>query len=138
MHNRDKARLAALVDEAGTLAAPYRDPEDYVLPMKPSLLTALVPAKLITSNDFTYLVQRSRDNRAAVVPDGATKPTSIYDFDEKSGTLDTIAHMSEPIKNRLLQDRAGLASWLYGEMALGLDLAAEAELVSTIMSDTDV
>jgi HK97 family phage major capsid protein len=126
------------VDASGLLVAPVRDAEEYTLPMKPSLLTAFVPAKTIESNDFTYLVQKTRDNQATVVADGAGKPTSKYDFDEKSGTLDTIAHMSEFIKNRLLQDKVNLSTWLYGEMALGLDLAAEAELVAAILADTDV
>jgi hypothetical protein len=126
------------VDASGNLVAPVRDAEEYALPMKPVFLTALVPAKAIESNDFTYIVQKTRDNRAAVVADGGTKPTSIYDFDEKTGTLDVIAHMSEAIKNRLLQDRASLQSWIYGETALGLELAAESELVDTILSDMAV
>lgn len=127
-----------IVSGGGLLAAPVRDLEDYTLPMKPSLITNIAPSKLIGSNDFTYIVQTVRSNQAAVVPDGETKPTSVYTFAERSGKLETIAHMSEPIANRILQDKSGLASFLYAEMAQGLALAAEAELVDTVLADLAV
>ncbi len=119
---------------SGLLVPAQRDVEEYTLPMKPSLLTAFVPSKLITSNDFTFIRQSARVNRAAVVADGATKPTSTYTLDEVAGTLDTIAHMSEPVMNRILSDKAGLQSFLAMEMAMGLDLAAESELVAAILA----
>jgi HK97 family phage major capsid protein len=126
------------VDASGLLVPAARDSEMYGIPAKPAFLHEIAPSKLITSNDFTYLRQTTRTNLADVVPDGDQKPTSIYKWSEFTGTLDTIAHLSEYIKSRLLADQMGLLSWLNSEMALGLSLAAEAELIATLTADANV
>jgi hypothetical protein len=114
----------------------YRDPEDYLLPMRPSFLTQIVPAKVVTgSNSFEYRRQSVRDNRAAVVDDGDTKPVSKYELTMENGSLDTIATMSDDIKTRVLQDEGGLMSWLSSEMSNGISLASEAELIAAILGD---
>jgi hypothetical protein len=117
----------------------FHDPEDYLDPMKPLFLTDIVPAKVITgTNSFEYRRQSVRDNRAAVVPDGGTKPVSKYNLEIRTGELDTIAHMSDDIKTRVLADEVGLTTWLSSEMANGLALASEAELMAVILADMEV
>lgn len=81
-------------------------------------------------NTFTYLRQTVRDNQAAPVADGATKPTSIYTMQEIEDRFRVIAHLSEPIPQRYFHDDANLGNFLSQEMGYGLQLAVESQALS--------
>lgn len=80
-------------------------------------------------NTFSYVRQTVRTNNAAVVPDNTTKPTSVYQFEEVEDKFQVIAHLSDPIVNRMFADAAWLDSWLAHEMQYGIQLALEQQVL---------
>lgn len=95
------------------------------------LLDLLVNRKpLASGNQFEYLRQNVRTHAAAPVADGALKPTSVYSFLEEEDRVRVIAHMSEPVPNRLAADITGLTDFLESELAEGLARAVEEQVVS--------
>ena len=72
-----------------------------------SLLDVL-PVKQHTSTEYAYLRQITRTNAAAVVAEGATKPTSVYSVDRIENSLVVIAHLSEGIPRFWLLDNSAL------------------------------
>ncbi|MGP5678489.1 phage major capsid protein [Glutamicibacter arilaitensis] len=82
------------------------------------------------SNTYSYLRQTVRDNKAAPVADGATKPTSVYTFKEIEDRYRVIAHVSEPLPQRFFHDDATLGQFLGDEMGYGLQRAVEAQALS--------
>lgn len=86
------------------------------------------------SNSVEYYVESARTNNAAVVADGATKPTSVFTVIPVQGHCRVVAHVSEPIPIRLLQDVPALQSWLVSEMASGVLSGLEHEAVLGIGS----
>lgn len=86
------------------------------------------------SNSLEYYVESARTNNAAVVADGATKPTSVFTIDPVQDHCRCVAHVSEPIPIRLLQDVPALQSWLVSEMASGVLAGLEHEAVLGIGS----
>lgn len=82
------------------------------------------------SNSFSYLRQTVRDNKAAPVADGATKPTSVYTIEEIEGRYRVLAHISEPLPQRFFHDDATLGQFLGDEMGYGLQRAVEAQALS--------
>jgi len=93
-------------------------------------LRQLMPNVQNTSGRFAYLRQTTRTNNAAVVAQGAKKPTSIYTLSRVDDRVRTIAHLSEPIAKQDLDDVGMLRQFIDQEMRLGLDLALEDELLN--------
>jgi len=81
-------------------------------------------------NTFTVPVQKTRENRATSVPDRGLKPTSGYSWGETSGRLRVIAHLSEDIPERFLEDYGQLVSLLQAEMFSGLLKALEEDVLN--------
>lgn len=90
----------------------------------------LMPNVQNTSGRFSYLRQTVRTNNAAVVAQGAKKPTSIYTFGRIDDRVRTIAHLSEPIAKQDLDDVPLLRNFIDQEMRLGLDIALENEIMN--------
>ncbi|MCV7089616.1 phage major capsid family protein [Mycobacterium interjectum] len=61
-----------------------------------------------------------RDNQATVVADLASKPVSTFTVEPVTDRCRVIAHVSEPVPVRLLQDVPALQSWLASTMAQGV------------------
>ncbi|OBI98397.1 phage major capsid protein [Mycobacterium asiaticum] len=61
-----------------------------------------------------------RDNQATVVADLQTKPTSTFTIEPVTDRCRVIAHVSEPVPVRLLQDATSLTPWLASTMAEGV------------------
>ena len=85
--------------------------------LKPNRLLELLTTKTLDGNEFEYLRQTVRTNNAAVVADNATKPTSVYTFEEASGRARVIAHLSEPFPIRYLSDHDEVTNILGSQMA---------------------
>jgi Phage capsid family. len=81
-------------------------------------------------NTFSFLRQTVRTNNAAPVADNATKPTSVYSFAEVEERYRVIAHLSEAVPQRLFHDHRALAEFLASEMALGIEMEVEDQVVS--------
>ncbi|MFH0244435.1 phage major capsid protein [Streptomyces sp. HK10] len=90
----------------------------------------LVPNVPNSTGRFGYLRQTTRTNNAAVVAQGAKKPTSVYTLERVDDRVRTIAHLSEPIAKQDLDDVALLRQFIDQEMRLGLDLALEDEIIN--------
>lgn len=75
-----------------------------------------------------YMRQTSRDNNAAVVAAGATKPTSNYGIEPVDRTRKVLAHLSEPIQEYDLLDVPALREFVDTELNFGLMAALEWEL----------
>src|SRR6478609_3675921 len=76
-----------------------------------SLLDVL-PTKQHTSAEYAYLRQSVRTNNAAIVAEGAAKPTSVYSVVRVENSLQVIAHLSEGIPRYWLLDNQALEqSW---------------------------
>lgn len=93
------------------------------------LVDLLVNRIQLQGNAFEYFVQSVRTNNADVVPDNATKPTSVNTIEARADRSRVIAHLSEPTPQRLLMDVPGLEAWLWSEMAEGVMDALEAEVI---------
>ena len=83
---------------------------------------------------FSYLRQgfTGRTNNAAVVADGAVKPTSVYGVERVDAALSVVAHLSELINRYWLLDNVSLQQFLSDELQFGLALAIEAKVLADI------
>lgn len=87
---------------------------------------------------YSYLRQSVRTNNAAVVAEGAVKPTSVYTFVKVDGALSVIAHLSEAIPRYWLEDRKEIQDFLKSEMAYGLQLAIESKVLADINATSGI
>jgi HK97 family phage major capsid protein len=90
------------------------------LPDKPTRLLDLIPRADLSENTFAYLRQTVATNNAAVVADGALKPTSVYTFDEIEDRARVIAHLSEPFPIRYADDHTSMVEVLSSQMFGGV------------------
>lgn len=99
-------------------------------PVEPArVLDLLVNRRPLEGNEFEYLRQSVRTNNAAPVADGATKPTSVYTFEDESDRARVFAHLSEAIPLRYLDDHDELENVLRSQMAEDLFLAIEEDVL---------
>ncbi|PVB19106.1 phage major capsid protein [Mycobacteroides abscessus] len=94
------------------------------------LIDLLVNRKPLAENSFEYLRQTLRTNNAAPVPDGSLKPTSLLTATPITDRARVIAHLSEPVVIRLLEDHRELERWLHDEMVEGVLDALEQQVIS--------
>lgn len=81
-------------------------------------------------NTFSFTRQTLRTNNAAVVGDNATKPTSLYEVKAIEDHYRVVAHLSEPVPQRLFDDDGSLGAFLGNEMANGLARAVETQVLN--------
>jgi HK97 family phage major capsid protein len=106
------------------------DPDPVKMDTPVLSLRQLMPNVQNTTGRFAYLRQTTRTNNAAVVAQGAKKPTSVYTLSRVDDRVRTIAHLSEPIAKQDLDDISMLRQFIDQEMRLGLDLALENEILN--------
>jgi HK97 family phage major capsid protein len=106
------------------------DPEPVRMDVPVLTLRQLMPNVQNSTGRFAYLRQNTRTNNAAVVAQGAKKPTSAYQLQRVDDRVRTIAHLSEPIAKQDLDDVGMLRQFIDQEMRLGLDLALEEEILN--------
>ncbi|WP_316740451.1 phage major capsid protein [Streptomyces sp. MK7] len=106
------------------------DPEPVRLDVPVLSVRQLMPNVQNTTGRFAYMRQILRTNNAAVVAQGAKKPTSQYQNQRFDDRVRTIAHLSEPIAKQDLDDVPLLRQFIDQEMRLGLDLALEDEIIN--------
>lgn len=89
---------------------------------------------------FSYLRQgfTGRTNNAAVVADGAVKPTSVYGVERVDNTLSVVAHLSELINRYWLLDNVSLQQFLSDELQFGLGLAIEAKVLADVNATSGI
>ncbi|MET7431965.1 phage major capsid protein [Streptomyces flaveolus] len=106
------------------------DPEPVRSDVPVLSLRQLMPNVQNSTGRFAYLRQTTRTNNAAVVAQGAKKPTSVYTLARVDDRVRTVAHLSEPIAKQDLDDVSMLRQFIDQEMRLGLDLALENEILN--------
>lgn len=82
-----------------------------------------------TSNSLQYLQEKSFVNNAAEVAEGAQKPESKVEFEEKDAPVRTIAHFIR-ITKQLAEDAPALAAYINHRMEYFLDRRVETQLIS--------
>ena len=95
---------------------------------RPASVLDVVPVIGASAPTIRYMRQTSRDNNAAVVAAGATKPTSTYGVTPVDRTRKVVAHVSEELQEYDLLDIPALQQFVDTEMQFGLGLAIEREL----------
>ncbi len=117
---------------AGSVAAPPTVLEASPVSMgKPATsLLDVLPVRVVDNGSYGYLRQTVRTNAAAPVAVGDAKPQSTYTLTRVDGTLQVVAHLSEPINEKWLQDVASLEQFVEAELALGVNLALEDQILN--------
>lgn len=100
------------------------------LPWPKRLIDLLVNRLVATSNVVEFFQQTVRTNNAAPVADLATKPTSTFTLTPVTERCRVIAHLSEPVPVRYLQDVEQVQPFLSREMAQGVLAALEHQVIS--------
>ncbi|MGB3355118.1 MAG: phage major capsid protein [Mycobacterium sp.] len=104
-----------------------------------SLLNGL-PVIQHDSPRFQFLRQgiAGRTNNAAIVADGAVKPTSPLGVELVDNLLDVVAHLSELIPRYWLADNVALERFVSDELQFGLSLAIEAMVIADLNSQSGI
>lgn len=98
------------------------------LPMRKMTIRDLIAPGQTNSNNIEYAVQVARTNNAAVVAEGALKPSSNYTWNLTSFPVRTLAHLIKASR-QILDDAPALMSIIDAEMRYGLEFAEEAEIL---------
>lgn len=111
------------------LIAPQREATIVGMPRRRVQIRQLLVQGRTTSNLVQYPKQITRTNNAAVVAEGALKPTSAYAWALADAPVRTIAHIV-PITRQALDDAEQLRTEVDSELRFGLDMAEEAEILN--------
>jgi HK97 family phage major capsid protein len=112
-----------------TIAArPYTD--DIVnLTRQPLRIRDLLPVVPVVTESIRYAVQNVRNNNAAIVAEGASKPYSDYGWTEATMIVQVIAHLAK-LSLQAIADVPRLVAEVENEMRYGLGLKEESELLN--------
>ena len=66
----------------------------------------MLPVKQHVTAEYAHLRQTTRSNNAAVVAEGAVKPTSVYSVTRIENSLVAVAHLSEAVPRDALRNPA--------------------------------
>ena len=124
---------------SGTVVTEQTFTPDPVSLGKPAVsLLDVIPVTAHATDQFAYLRQSVRTNLAAIVAEGAVKPTSIYTVVRIEDRLDVVAHLSEAIPRLWIADNAALQQFLESEMEYGLRLAVEAMVIADVAGTSGI
>lgn len=95
---------------------------------RPLSVRDLLPSSAIASNSTEFVKELLFTNNAAMVAEGAQKPESDMTFELATGVVRTLAHFAKA-SNQILDDSAGLASFIQNRLTLGLNLVEEDQIL---------
>ncbi|MDO3636006.1 HK97 family phage prohead protease [Mycolicibacterium arseniciresistens] len=95
-------------------------------------LLDVLPVKQHSSPEYAFMRQGTRTNNAAVVAEGAVKPTSPLGVTRVEQSLAVVAHLSEGVPRYWLIDSESLQDFVNNELQYGLGLAVEAKVIADI------
>jgi len=107
-------------------------PDPVTLGRPANTLLSVMPVAQHTTPEFAYLRQTTRTSNAAVVAEGAVKPTSVFSVTRIEDSLDVVAHLSEAVPRYWVVDSPSLQQFLTTELTYGLRVAIEAAALATI------
>jgi HK97 family phage major capsid protein len=101
-------------------------------------LLDVLPVVAHAGPEFAYLRQTARTNLAAVVSEGATKPTTVLGVTRVEASLVVVAHLSEGVPRFWLLDTVALESFIDAELRFGLGVALEAKVLADIAATSGI
>lgn len=115
----------------GGIVQAYRRPGIMPGAFRPLTIEGLFPSLPISTNAFEYVQENEAKNvnGAAFVAEGAQKPFGTTDFEAKTGTVKTIAHLAR-ISKQLMADAPALVAYINQRLVYGVDLVVEDQLVT--------
>ena len=120
-----------MLTPTGGVVQAYRRPG--VLPgaFRPLTIEGLFPTIPVETNSFEYVQEKDAgfQNGAAFVAEGAQKPFGSTDFEVKTGTIKTIAHLAR-VSKQLMEDAPALVAYINQRLLYGVDLVVEDQLVT--------
>jgi len=125
---KDSDRVKAIT-AAQAAAWSMRDPTITSLPRRALMIRDLLTVIATSSGSVDYARQTTRTNNAAVVAEGATKPTSTYVWEQINAPVRVIAHLAK-LTRQAIEDAVQLQGEVDSEMRYGLGLAEEGELLA--------
>ena len=128
----------AVAPSGATVIAQTFSADPVVLGQPATSLLSILPVKVQPSANFAYLRQSIRTNAAAVVAEGAVKPTSVYSVTRIEQSLAVLAHLGEPCPRLWFVDVPQLQAFLNNELQYGLALAVEAKAIADISGTSGI
>jgi HK97 family phage major capsid protein len=130
--------LKSSIVPSGTAVVPVPIGGPIEDPRRGRFLSELIPSDPAPGGHFSYLRQTVRDFAAAEVADLATKPTSNIALELVEGTTPVIAHLSPATPRHFFEDSRRVQQFVESEMRLGLNLAIDARIVSTVLATAGI
>lgn len=124
--NRENRAISSGSLDIPNLVPPYVS----AMPWPKRLIDLLVNRIVATSNVVEFFQQTVRENNAAPVADLAQKPTSTFTLTPVTERCRVIAHLSEPVPVRYLQDADQVQPFLSRELAQGVLAALEQQVIA--------
>ena len=87
--------MKALAPSGAAVVGQEMKPDPVALGQPALSLLDVIPVLPHAQTEFAYMRQTVRTNNAAVVAEGAVKPTSVYTVNKVPNSLVVIAHLSE-------------------------------------------
>lgn len=128
----------ALAPSGATVIAQAFTPDPVPLGKVLNGLLDVLAVQVQTTNEYSFLRQSVRTNNAAVVADGAVKPTSVVSLVRVEQSLSVIAHLSEGIPRYWVTDNGAIEQFVNSELEFGLLRAVEAKVVADINATSGI
>ena len=129
--DKKEEAINPITTPTGGIVQAYRRPGIMPGAFRPLTIEGLFPSLPISTNAFEYVQENEAKNvnGAAFVAEGAQKPFGSTDFEAKTGTVKTIAHLAR-ISKQLMADAPALVAYINQRLVYGVDLVVEDQLVT--------
>ena len=124
--------MKSLAPSGSAVVGQEMKPDPVALGQPALSLLDVIPTVAHAITEFAYLCQTVWTNLAAVVAEGAVKPTSVYTVTKVPNSLVVVAHLSEGIPRFWLIDQVSLETFISSELEYGLRLALEAKVLADV------
>lgn len=128
---------AATLGLTSTDLAVSFDPTILAESKEPLAFLAALQTVPVETRNFTFYRQTKRNNKAAVVKPGDTKPTTNVGLEAVTGELDVVAHITR-VDKYIARDALGVSALLETELTYGVLDAVEKLAAATIANDKGV
>jgi HK97 family phage major capsid protein len=129
--------ITSLTGAAGGVLVPPQRLPLVTPPPRPYRVRSLLAPGRTASNAIIYPQELLRTNNAAVVPEAGVKPESSVTFEEKTGTVKTIAHWL-PASKQILDDVPYLQSYINNILLDGLADVEDLQLLKGSGTGNDI
>jgi HK97 family phage major capsid protein len=134
LSKRDMRSLRLVLKDVNSAAVAGLRPNPYLdtlvsMERQPLRIRDLMTVVPITTDSVRYGQQTVRTNNAATVAEGTSKPYSTYAWENRTATVEVIAHLAK-LTLQALADIPRLAAEIESEMRFGLDLEYERQILN--------